>query len=361
MQGFHLFTFASIPVYANPWFGVLLLFGFRNGIPGGVSWVIAVTSGLIVHEFGHALVARAFSLRPVVMLHGFGGLTSHAQADRDRDDALIVAAGPAAGLMLGVLSLIGWIGLHGSESGNRLSSMFLYGLHPDLPFVDMLFFYLIFVNVGWSILNLLPVWPLDGGVLYRLGLLQVFRPLQAERTTHITALVILAGGLYWSQGSLWMVIVVALLMWRNFQALRGEVRSGAVRSKNPEAKRLLIQAQQAYQTGNFSEAARLGQLIRQETTVAGKVMEQTWAVLGAATARLGQHQEALHYLRRAPATRDVLEALVECFYSLKMDDELATVLSSQEFQRLVPQERKDQILAVVGEALGGDGSFGGAT
>lgn len=344
MQGMSLFSFAGIPVFANPWFLLLIGYGFRDlNVLSGLAWTIAVTSGLLVHEFGHALTARAFSLHPVVILHGFGGLTAHAEASRDRDDALIVAAGPFAGLLFGVLSVVAWLvwtAVGPTDAG------------PISEFAEYLFSDLMFVNIGWSFLNLLPIWPLDGGLLYRTGLMQVARPLLAERITHITALVLLGGALFLASGNTWIVILSAYFMWQNFQALRGEVRSGPVRSKNPEAKAMLARLQEAYDAGDFREAARLGQLLRQETTVSAPILKQTWALLGAATARLGQHQEALHYLQRAPLTRDVIEARIECYYALGLDNDLEAILASPEFARWVPDDRQQEILRVVGEVVG---------
>ncbi len=337
---FRLFTLADVPVDMSLWYVFLAVILVRGNVVAGVLWLGAITISLLVHEFGHALVARRFRLAPRVLLHGFGGLCEHSEAESDRDDALVVAAGPAAGLLLGALVA----GLH-------------LGITPLLPaerwamLLDMFLGYMVWINIGWSLVNLLPVWPLDGGQLFRLGLSQFLAPLQVERITHVTAIALLLvlGPLLATQlgGPLFLWFLVALGVWMNVRALRGEIRSGAFRPKSREAGRLLKSAKESYASEDWREAARLGHLIRQEKNIPRGVLQETWAILGPATARLGHLEEARSYLSRAKDTRDVLEAKVEVFYGLGMDKELREVLESSGFQRLVPEERRLEILSVV--------------
>src|SRR5262245_9101875 len=105
MGGFHLFTLADIPVRVSPWYLILVYFfvqSMQGGHPLFVGLVITVS--LLAHELGHALVARHYKLQPHILLHGFGGVTGHDRARTRGQDALIVAAGPLAGLLLSGLS-----------------------------------------------------------------------------------------------------------------------------------------------------------------------------------------------------------------------------------------------------------------
>jgi hypothetical protein len=77
-------------------------------------------------------------------------------------------------------------------------------------------------------------------------------------------------------------------------------------------------------------------------------MEKTWQILGPATARLGEHADALLALKRAKRTPRVVEALIECYFQLDMKEELDALLESKEFSKL-PAERREEILAVVRE------------
>src|SRR5260370_29282128 len=41
-----------------------------------IEWIVVVFFSVLLHEFGHALVGRAFGLVPRIRLYAFGGLTS---------------------------------------------------------------------------------------------------------------------------------------------------------------------------------------------------------------------------------------------------------------------------------------------
>ncbi len=332
----HLFNIGDIPVRVSLWYGLLLLYWFRGGedAKGTLLWAIVVTVSILVHELGHALVARHYRLRPSILLHGLGGLCYHDRAARNRDDALIIAAGPGAGLLLGALTwTLVWLGppiLTGSEWFYSVASMSLY------------------VNIGWSLVNLLPIWPLDGGQLYRLFLLRLLKPARAEQITHYTALVLLAIAFIIATrtGSTLLVMLALWTAWSNITALRGDGASEPIRSVNKAAEQLLVEAKNAYTQQDFKEAARVGQLLRHEGNVSDRVAREGLLVLGLSCARIGEHAEALTFLRREPATPEVVEARIECLYGLGRDGELEQLLKSADFHQLSPQ-RREEILGIV--------------
>jgi len=105
---------------------------------------------VLLHEFGHALVARAFGLSPEIRLYPMGGLTSWGSEHKisPLKHLAISLAGPAIGFCLGgFVFAMGLVGLDISSS--RL--------------VNQLYFDLLWVNIGWGIFNLLPLLPMDGG------------------------------------------------------------------------------------------------------------------------------------------------------------------------------------------------------
>jgi hypothetical protein len=134
--------------------------------------------------------------------------------------------------------------------------------------------------------------------------------------------------------------------WANVSALRGNTGSGPIRSVNKGAKQLLAQAKQAYSQQDFREAARLGHLLRREANVAEDVARDGFLILGLSCARIGEHNEALAYLRNQPLTPDVVEARIECLFALNRTDELNQLLDSPAFQKL-PAERRREILEIV--------------
>ena len=335
MGGFHLFTLASVPVSVSPWYLLLLVYlTVRN--PGqGLVIAACITVSLLAHEFGHALMARYFKLQPQILLHGFGGLTGHERAKRDRDEALIIAAGPLAGLFLGVLVLL--VTMYAP-----VSSM---GAQTALE-------YFMYINFVWSAFNLLPMWPMDGGQLLRIGASKMLKPARGERLTHIVSIVmvvLVALASYRMNFGSMMMIILALTAWQNVQALQASpTASAAQRRDNPFARELIERAERAYVDGNDDEAARLCHQLRAESNVPPAVLGRGWAILGVTATRRGDYDEALSYLRRAPDTEDVVEATAQCLYQLDKFDELEVLASSRGFGRL-PSDTRAEILRALQE------------
>jgi Zn-dependent protease len=156
---FRLFGF---PVRVHPlfWLGAVIL-GANvlnaedgNGLLYLAIWVAVVFVSLMVHELGHALAFRRFGSDARIVLYIFFGLAVGTPDVRTRNQKIIVSlAGPAAGFLLaGVVYvshlLTGW--------GHTLSAPVIY-----------LYYSLLFVNIAWGVLNLFPVFPLDGGQVSR--------------------------------------------------------------------------------------------------------------------------------------------------------------------------------------------------
>ena len=145
------FRLAGVPVRVNPFFWVVtaVLGSDSASWPHFVTWTAAVFISLFVHEVGHALCARFFHHWPYVTLYTFGGVTSyHPVLDEPVWRRLaVLACGPLAGLLT-AFGLIGLYHLLGSLGGG---------------FSTLLAHQIILVSLSWSLLNLLPLWPLDLG------------------------------------------------------------------------------------------------------------------------------------------------------------------------------------------------------
>jgi len=338
MGGFHLFTLANVPVSVSPWY--LLLLGYLTMRSQGQGLVLAVciTISLLVHEFGHALMARHFKLEPSILLHGFGGQTGHRPASRERDEALIIAAGPFFGLMLGVLAFVA-LQYAPIESQNAYNALR----------------YFMYINFVWSVFNLLPMWPMDGGQLLRIGASKLFKPTRGERLTHIVSIVVVvlvALGTYMVNFGPMMMIILAMTAWQNFQALgatsTAAAGSAAAPKDNAFASELLERALRAYEQGDDDEAARLCHQLRAEPQVAPAMLAKAWAILGVTTTRKGNYEEALSYLRRAPEAPDVVEATAQCLYQLGMFESLEALVNTKAFTKL-PNDTRSDILDALAE------------
>src|SRR3954451_20174863 len=146
MSGLHLFTLAKVPVWVSPWYLLLLVYFGMGNPKAGIIFACTITLSLLVHEFGHALMAKRYKLGPQILLHGFGGLTGHQRAQTNGQDALIIAAGPFAGFML-ALAAYG-------------ASYALYRTDIESDFLDLLLVQLVQFNLFWSVFNMIPMWPM---------------------------------------------------------------------------------------------------------------------------------------------------------------------------------------------------------
>lgn len=341
MGGFHLFTLASVPVSVSPWYLLLLLYLTARNPGQGLILAACITISLLAHEFGHALVAKYFKLQPQVLLHGFGGLTGHERARTPRDEALIIAAGPFAGLFLGgVVFLV-----------LRYAPITSAGMRMALE-------YFVWINLIWSIFNLLPMWPMDGGQLMRIGASKLFKPARGERLTHIISIVVIALvalGSYYVQFGPMMMIILAMTAFQNFQALSQNRAVEAPRRDNPFARELLERAERAFEQGDDAEALRVAHQLRAESNVPPQLMARGWTILGVGTTRKGDFDEALSYLKRAPDTPEVVEARAQCFYQLGMIDDLGELVTSKAFSRL-PADTRSEIMRALEERLQPDGA-----
>ena len=149
----------GLRVRVSPWFWlVCLLMG--SSLPGlnlVLVWVGVCFVCILVHELGHALTARAFGERGVrIVLYGFGGLAiSPGNACRGWARMLMIFMGPGAGfLLLGVLWTV--TGQAPNDWGQGLQG---FAVHQAM-----------WICLWWGLINLLPVFPLDGGQLLHEGL-----------------------------------------------------------------------------------------------------------------------------------------------------------------------------------------------
>jgi membrane-associated protease RseP (regulator of RpoE activity) len=146
------FNLLGFPVRVQPFFWLTAVFlGASAGGPAHIgAWVAVVFVSVLVHELGHAMAARLFGSPARIMLYGLGGLTVHRPMSSQWRSIAVSIAGPFAGFALAAVT---------------------FGVAVILPaspgIVETLFQFLLFVNVGWGVVNLLPVLPLDGGHVAR--------------------------------------------------------------------------------------------------------------------------------------------------------------------------------------------------
>jgi Zn-dependent protease len=212
------FRLLGIPVRVHPLFWlVMVLIGGQGSLKGAAIFAACAFVSVLVHEFGHGLSSRAVGNEPVgIVLYAMGGFCQFMPRSQTAGQRLFVLLmGPGAGfllmalvlavgnLMYGVLpadamALVGVGGGSGQGVGMRL---------PHSPEIRFAFICLLEINFWWGVLNLLPIWPLDGGQIAGVVLGQV-NPRHGTRWTHVVSL-LTAGliALFWVSREQYMVAI----------------------------------------------------------------------------------------------------------------------------------------------------------
>lgn len=185
------FRIGDIPVRIHPFFWLVTLIMFASG---GMNeedaplllaiWTGVVFFSILIHELGHAVVMRHYGDHPSVVLYSFGGLAIPSGAGggggfydsgwrpRARLTPIrkiqISFAGPLAGFILAAATVVLC-----KVAGVEIQIAWLWQLPlpyvflPDKPGLEALLNDILWVNVSWGLVNLLPIYPLDGGQIAR--------------------------------------------------------------------------------------------------------------------------------------------------------------------------------------------------
>ena len=174
-----MFKVFGIQLAVHASFVLLLLYAGLEGWQDGGGWtgmlvsvimVVAFFICVVLHELGHSLTARRYGIRvPRILLMPIGGMAEFERIPRQPSaELLITIAGPLVNF---AIFLILWP-LVGLPSG--------FPFHPDYEdSIRGLGQMLLYWNGLMGLFNLLPVFPMDGG--------RIFRALLATRLPYLQA------------------------------------------------------------------------------------------------------------------------------------------------------------------------------
>ena len=189
-------------------------------------WIAAVFISIVIHELGHALAARAYGMAPRIVLYGMGGLAVFRPVRKSWvSRVLIAAAGPGAGFLLAGLVVALGVALGYSVRLDPLNFRVGDGTLIDGR-MGLFVRDLLFVNVFWGILNLLPIQPLDGGDITAAILARRNPSTALERSFQISmymSLAVMAAMLVAFQ-SVFMTVMFAALAYSSYNTLT-QIRS----------------------------------------------------------------------------------------------------------------------------------------
>jgi stage IV sporulation protein FB len=174
------FRLGDVPVRVHPYFWLsTLLLGLDLRLPFLKAllylslWAAIVFVSILVHELGHVLMGRYYGSRGHIILTGFCGLAVGSSELPERRQRIAVSlAGPGAGFLLAaVVTLLTW--LYNPDLARYLLGSLIHidvAVGLELFPADFVVYALsiaLWINVFWGLVNLLPLWPLDGGQICR--------------------------------------------------------------------------------------------------------------------------------------------------------------------------------------------------
>ena len=150
------FRTLGIPVTVDGWFllGMFFIYSWTGGGRAGMFAAAAIAVFTLIHELGHALTARRYGCTVEIRLNllmGWASFSSPRPLSRTQR-VVISLAGPFAGLASGfaTLALVHWLMRRATTEGG-------------ITLLVDLWRGVVWAAVIISLLNLLPMWPLDGG------------------------------------------------------------------------------------------------------------------------------------------------------------------------------------------------------
>jgi Zn-dependent protease len=223
---FYLGHLGPIPVYVHWTIIVLIYIIYQWATPGNASLVsfvlllMAFLLGIMLHELGHALAARARGASDItITLWALGGLCSHRGEPNPRGQIFVLAAGPLVSLGLWWGAKIALIALASLPAGSVPQAV-------PLDLIVLFLAYSVLVNKVLFIFNTLPIYPLDGGqIVYNIGLLATRRHDVVRKFTLACAIAGAALYLGWQQyefGTIgfFSIIMMAWLVYNAYTSLR---------------------------------------------------------------------------------------------------------------------------------------------
>jgi Zn-dependent protease len=203
-----LYIPGRIPIIIHPAFWIFAaLIGYVNSLNliGTLIWVGVIFISVLFHEFGHALTAFMFKQKTRIELVALGGLTYHeGKKLKFGKQFLIVFNGPFFGFIL-----------------FGIATFFLQ--YPTLAQgnLGLVLQLLRGINLFWTICNLLPIFPLDGGQLLRI-ILEALWGVKGIKYSLITSIVIalVCSLLFFLMQGLFIGSLLFLLAFQSFDTYR---------------------------------------------------------------------------------------------------------------------------------------------
>lgn len=307
-----------IPIAIHPLFWVMVFFiGWING--GTLSltliWAAIIFVSVLIHEFGHALTAVCFRQKARIQLIALGGVTMfEGPKIAFWKQFLITLNGPLFGFGLFLLATL------------------LLPFSQGLPLFGKILKMTQMANLFWTIINLLPVLPLDGGQLMRITLEGLFGVKGFKASLIIGGIIALLFACYFfimqaflAGAFFFLFAFLSFDMWR-------QSRYATKPDRDDTNKQILVQGENALQEEDTAKARQFFEEVMEKAP--GGMLGNTAAqYLALINAKEGKKEEAYNLL--LPIKDQLAEDTIGLLHELAFDNKnyrLVIELSAQAFQ-----------------------------
>lgn len=241
-----------IPIIIHPLFWLIALFiGWMSTetLSGTLLSILIILYSVIFHEIGHAVTAVAFGQKTRVELAAFGGFTyREGRKLKLWEEFFVVLNGPVAGMLLALAAYI-------------IARSFTI-TNPLLLFV-VKFTYL--ANLFWTLVNLVPVLPLDGGHLMSI-LLEALFGFKGVKIAIVVGIVIavLVSIFFFLLGKYLVAALFLILTFESFRSLK-YYRIFSEKDRDAELQEMMKAADADFQAGNSNGALKKLEIVRTRT------------------------------------------------------------------------------------------------
>ena len=231
----------KIPISIRPLFWLIAFFigwMWTLNLSGALLCVLVILVSVIFHEFGHALTAMLFGQKTRIELAAFGGFTyREGRKLKLWEEFVVVINGPIAGFFL---FLIAYTIYRSTSIENQLIAFTI-----KFAFV---------ANLFWTIINLVPVLPLDGGHLMSIILEAIFG-FKGVKIAIITGIVVAVSisVLFFAMGLFLIGALFLILTFESFRSLR-YYKIFSEKDRDTDLQQLMKEADTAFQSGDAQTA-----------------------------------------------------------------------------------------------------------
>ncbi len=185
-SGIKLFDFQGSPVILKWWF--FILFAFLSPI-----LVVIIFMSVLLHEMGHAYVANklGYRVRGISIDVFFGAAEMDISQIHERDSIKITLGGPVINLILFLISSLIWIII-------------------PIGSVKEILWSALSVNAILFISNMLPIFPTDGGRIFRDIMVIKNRQRAIEISAIVSLIFCILVAIFGAIFGHWMVVIFAI-------------------------------------------------------------------------------------------------------------------------------------------------------